>query len=43
VIITHGRAKSKTIKNSIKAAAVAVRQDLIEAIAKIKKAGFFFG
>jgi glycerol-3-phosphate acyltransferase PlsX len=37
VIITHGRAKSKTIKNSLKAAAVAVKQNLIDAIAQIKK------
>jgi len=38
VIITHGRAKSKTIKNSIRAAAVAVRQNLIAALAQIKVA-----
>ena len=38
VIITHGRAKSKTIKNSIRAAAVAVRQNLIEGLSKIKVA-----
>lgn len=38
VIITHGRAKSKTIKNSIRAAAVAVKQNLIEALTQIKVA-----
>ncbi|GBR75621.1 phosphate acyltransferase [Candidatus Termititenax persephonae] len=36
VIITHGRAKSETIKNSITAAAKAVRQNLIDAIRQIK-------
>ncbi|MDR2428474.1 MAG: phosphate acyltransferase PlsX [Candidatus Margulisbacteria bacterium] len=36
VIITHGRAKAETIKNSIAAAAKAVKQNLIEAIRQVK-------
>lgn len=36
VIITHGRAKAKTITNAIFAAAKAVNQDLVKAIAEIK-------
>jgi phosphate acyltransferase len=35
VIITHGRAKSKTITNSIKAAAKEVKQDLLTALRQI--------
>jgi glycerol-3-phosphate acyltransferase PlsX len=36
VIITHGRAKAETIKNSITAAAKAVKQNLIETIRQVK-------
>ncbi|MDR1997947.1 MAG: phosphate acyltransferase PlsX [Candidatus Margulisbacteria bacterium] len=39
VIITHGRAKARTIKNALKAAATAVKQNLIEALSLIKSAG----
>jgi len=36
VIITHGRAKAKTITNSIRAAVKAVNQNLVQAIAAIE-------
>jgi glycerol-3-phosphate acyltransferase PlsX len=37
VIITHGRAKSKTIANAVKAATSAIKNKLLEALADIKE------